>query len=91
MVPRRLIAFQLPFWRLNEKKVSKLFAKDKEVASIQLDPMKETADINEANGMWPIKEMPSKFQLYKGSAGIRGPGAPGNAGAPANAMQKAKK
>jgi hypothetical protein len=78
-------------WRLNEKKVSKLFAKDKEVASIQLDPMKETADINEANGMWPIKEMPSKFQLYKGSAGIRGLGAPGNAGAPANAMQKAKK
>ena len=78
-------------WRLNEKKVSKLFAKDKEVASIQLDPMKETADINEANGMWPIKEMPSKFQLYKGSSGIRGLGAPGNAGAPANAMQKAKK
>ena len=78
-------------WRLNEKKVSKLFAKDKEVLSIQLDPMKETADINEVNGMWPIKEMPSKFQLYKGSAGIRGLGAPGNAGAPANAMQKAKK
>ena len=77
-------------WRLNEKKVSKLFAKDKEVASIQLDPMKETADIDEANGMWPIKEMPSKFQLYKGGGGMRGLGAPRTTGGPTNAMQKAK-
>jgi hypothetical protein len=75
---------------LNEKKVSKLFAKDKEVASIQLDPMKETADIDEANGMWPIKEMPSKFQLYKGGGGMRGLGAPRTTGGPTNAMQKAK-
>jgi hypothetical protein len=77
-------------WRLNEKKVTKLFAKDKEVASIQLDPMKETADIDEANGMWPIKEMPSKFQLYKGGGGMRGLGAPRTTGGPTNAMQKAK-
>jgi hypothetical protein len=75
---------------LNEKKVNKLFAKDKEVVSIQLDPMKETADIDEANGMWPIKEMPSKFQLYKGGGGMRGLGAPRTMGGPTNAMQKAK-
>lgn len=77
-------------WRLNEKKVSKVFAKDKEVASIQLDPMRETADIDETNGMWPIKEMPSKFQLFKGSGGMRGLGAPRATGGPTNAMQKAK-
>ena len=77
-------------WRLNEKKVSKLFAKDKEVASIQLDPMKETADIDESNGMWPLKEIPSKFQLYKGGGGMRGMGAPRTGGGPTNAMQKAK-
>jgi hypothetical protein len=77
-------------WRLNEKKVSKLFAKDKEVASIQLDPMKETADIDESNGMWPLKEIPSKFQLYKGGGGMRGLGAPRTGGGPTNAMQKAK-
>lgn len=76
-------------WRLNEEKVTKLFAKDKEVASIRLDPMRETADINESNGMWPIRDMPSKFQLFKGSAGISGLGAP-RAGNPTNAMQKAK-
>lgn len=77
-------------WRLNEEKVKKLFVKDKEVESIRLDPMRETADIDEANGMWPIREMPSKFQLFKGGAGISGLGAP-RGGSPTNAMQKAKK
>jgi hypothetical protein len=77
-------------WRLNEQKVSKLFIKDKEVVAIKLDPMRETADINEANGMWPIKEMPSKFQLFKGAASISGLGAPRVSGGAANAMQKAK-
>jgi hypothetical protein len=31
-----------------------------------LDPKKETADINPGNGNWPLKEMPTKFQIYKG-------------------------
>ena len=73
-------------WRLNEKNVSKLFIKDKEVASIRLDPMRETADINEANGMWPVKEMPSRFQLFK--SGMNSPRGVSGGG---NAMQKAKK
>lgn len=73
-------------WRLNEKSVSKLFVKDKEVASIRLDPMRETADINESNGMWPVKEMPSRFQLFK--SGMNSPRGTSGGG---NAMQKAKK
>lgn len=77
-------------WRLNEHKVSKVFVKNKEVKSIQLDPMKETADIDEANGMWPVKEMPSKFQLFKANATLSGPGAP-RTGPSQNAMQRAKK
>jgi hypothetical protein len=78
-------------WRLNEKKVTKLFMKSKEVASIRLDPMRETADINESNGMWPIKEMPTKFQLFKVASSINGIGAPRGGGGATNAMQKAKK
>jgi hypothetical protein len=72
-------------WRANEKQFSKVFMKDKEVASIKLDPMRETADINEANGMWPIREMPSRFQLFKAQGFGRGQSAGGNA------MQQAKK
>lgn len=39
-------------WRLNEERISKVLMKDKEVASIQLDPKRETADINESNNSW---------------------------------------
>ncbi len=62
-------------WRKNENRVVKTFMKDKEVASIKLDPMRETADINEANNGWNVTAEPSKFQLYKGRAGnVRGTG-----------------
>ena len=52
-------------WRKNENRVIKTFIKDKEVASIKLDPMRETADINEKNNVWNIDAEPSKFQLFK--------------------------
>lgn len=72
-------------WRLNEEKVTKAFIKDKEVVSIRIDPMRETADIDESNNMWPLKEMPSKFILFKQSQG----GARGQSGG-GNAMQRAQ-
>lgn len=72
-------------WRKNELKVKKVFMKDKEVQSIKLDPEKETADINEENGLWPVKELPNKFQLFKGGRFGRGPVSVGQ-----NPMQKAR-
>ncbi len=40
--------------------------KDKEVANIKLDPMRETADINEGNNTWGgVTVEPSRVQLYK--------------------------
>ncbi|GAA4310514.1 M1 family metallopeptidase [Mucilaginibacter gynuensis] len=61
-------------WRLNEKKASKFYVQDKEVASIKLDPMRETADIDETNNVWGKAVEPSKFQLFKLKAGgpVRG-------------------
>lgn len=52
-------------WRKNESKLTKSFMKNKEVASIKLDPMRETADIDESNNTWNTIAPPSKFQLYK--------------------------
>ncbi|MGI8634039.1 MAG: M1 family metallopeptidase, partial [Segetibacter sp.] len=53
-------------WRLNEKQVAKTFMKDKEVAAIQLDPFRETADIDETNNTWgAIKTPPTRFELFK--------------------------
>ena len=52
-------------WRYNENKITKFFIKDKEVASIKLDPMRETADINESNNSWGSIPEPSKFSVFK--------------------------
>ncbi|MEO8760162.1 MAG: M1 family metallopeptidase [Bacteroidia bacterium] len=71
-------------WRKNEKQVVKTFAKNKEVASILLDPFKETADIDEKNNTWNIKETPSRFDLFKAKSVSRGQSAGGNP------MQKVK-
>lgn len=65
-------------WRKNENKVTKVFLKDKEVSSIRLDPMRETADIDESNNVWPAIDLPSKFQLYKARQAARGQSLGGN-------------
>ena len=61
-------------WRHNEKNGSKFYVEDKEVASIKLDPMRETADIDESNNVWGGEAKPSKFQLFKqsGATAARG-------------------
>ncbi len=59
-------------WRKNEKNVTKVFLTDKEVASIQLDPFKETADIDETNNQWPEIATPSRLILYKTKQSTRG-------------------
>ena len=73
-------------WRLNESKVVKTFIKDKEVASVKLDPYRETADINEANNNWNTIAEPSKFTIFKGRQG----GARGGGNQRGNPMQKAQ-
>ena len=40
-------------WRKNENKVTSVFLTNKKAVSIQLDPMRETADIDESNNKWP--------------------------------------
>ncbi len=60
-------------WRYNENKVTKFFVKDKEVASIKLDPMRETADIDESNNTWgSVAQEPSRFQVFKMKQAARG-------------------
>jgi hypothetical protein len=70
-------------WRKNEKSVVKTFLKDKEVASLKLDPYKETADIDESNNSFGDIKEPSKFKLFKQKQNVTP--APG-----INPMQKAQ-
>ncbi len=52
-------------WRANETTFSKVFAKDKEVASVVIDPNFETADINGDDNMFPRVQKTSKFDELK--------------------------
>lgn len=53
-------------WRKNEQFASRVFMKDKMATAIKLDPMKETADIDESNNVWGnVPSTPSRFMLYK--------------------------
>lgn len=52
-------------WRINETKVTKVFAKEKEVVSVVLDPQKETADIAMEDNVFPKVAQPSKFDELK--------------------------
>jgi hypothetical protein len=52
-------------WRLNEKKITKVFVKDKEVANVMIDPNMETADINVEDNIFPKLQQPSRFDDFK--------------------------
>ncbi len=72
-------------WRKNEEEVSKVFAFEKEVTNIILDPMLETADTDLNNNYFPRQSIPSRFELFERSKAARG------ASYGSNPMQKAKK
>ncbi|HEY9261822.1 M1 family metallopeptidase [Chitinophaga sp.] len=59
-------------WRKDENEVTKVFAKDKQVVAVKLDPLRETADIDESNNSWPREATPSKFELFKAAGAVRG-------------------
>lgn len=53
-------------WRKNEQNVSKTYYFAKKLKSVQLDPLRETADIDTSNNFWgEIEEPTSKFQVFK--------------------------
>jgi hypothetical protein len=52
-------------WRTNEKTVTKVFVKEKEVSGVVLDPQKETADINTSDNVFPKTEEITKFDELK--------------------------
>jgi hypothetical protein len=59
-------------WRKNENKVTNVFLTTKKAISIKLDPMRETADIDESNNNWPNIATPSNFSIFKAKTIGRG-------------------
>ncbi|HMS67440.1 MAG TPA: M1 family metallopeptidase [Saprospiraceae bacterium] len=52
-------------WRFDDKSVTKVFPREKEIKNVVLDPNYETADINRTNNHYPKKEEVNRFQLFK--------------------------
>ncbi len=52
-------------WRFNDKEIKKVFASDKEIKEINIDPNKMTADVDTSNNSWPKKTEDSKFDKFK--------------------------
>jgi len=71
-------------WRYNAEEVTKVFAKDKKVEQLRLDPYRETADTDESNNYFPQRAVPTRFEIYKNKMNARGTSGP-------NPMQKKKK
>ena len=53
--------FPAQIWRKNNETAKRVFATEKEIKTIQIDPKQETADIDLANNTWPKAEVKSKF------------------------------
>ena len=60
-----LLTIPAQIWRSNGHVTRKMIATDKEIARLELDPRRETADTDESNNHWPPKIVPSRFKLFK--------------------------
>ena len=52
-------------WRLNENEVTKVFAKEKQVVKITIDPKRELPDVAERNNVYPRMDNQSRFDRFK--------------------------
>ena len=54
--------FPVQIWRRNNTTAKRIFATEKKVVKIQLDPKLETADIDVSNNTWPKEAVVDKFE-----------------------------
>ncbi|WP_353170048.1 M1 family metallopeptidase [Flavobacterium sp.] len=54
--------FPVQIWRRNNTTAKRVFATEKKVVKIQLDPKLETADIDVTNNTWPKEAVVDKFE-----------------------------
>lgn len=57
--------FPAEIWRKKEEEVTKIIIRKKEIESFEIDPERQTADVDISNNYFPRKEIKSRFELYK--------------------------
>jgi len=83
-------------WRVDSTKFSKMVVTEKKVVRFELDPHRETADVDRNNNYFPPELEPTRFEVFKGGGGMGGRGGrrmlPGGAEAPVgNPMRDAQR
>lgn len=58
--------FPVQIWRKNNQTASRVFATEKPVKKITVDPKLQTADIDVSNNVWPKSAVQSKFDQFGG-------------------------
>ena len=58
---KEVFKYPAQIWRKNNETAKKIYATEKAIKKIQLDPKLETADIDITNNTWPKEEAKSKF------------------------------
>src|SRR5690606_5263451 len=58
--------FPVQIWRKNNQTAARVFATEKQVKKIEVDPELLTADIDVTNNSWPKEEVQSKFDQFEG-------------------------
>ena len=59
---KEIYKFPVEIWRRNNTTAKRVFATEKKVVKIQLDPKLETADIDVSNNTWPKEAVVDKFE-----------------------------
>ena len=57
--------FPAQIWRMNDLRVSRVFAAEKKITKIEVDPKQLTADIDLTNNVWPKTAVKSKFDQFE--------------------------
>ena len=58
---KEVFKYPAQIWRKNNETAKKIYATEKAIKKIQLDPKLETADVDITNNTWPKEEAKSKF------------------------------
>ncbi len=62
---KELVYIPAEIWKSNHEEVTKIFAREKDLKSVTLDPFLETADVDVDNNHYPQRQTLNRFQLYK--------------------------
>ena len=60
-----IMRFPAEIWRRSPKKVTKLIVTDKVINSVEVDPLRETADAERENNYFPPRIVPSRLEVFK--------------------------